>query len=424
MAENTEVKAVNEMDDVLAKIDNESKFKKGQLVQATISQATEEGLQILLPFSKKEVALSKDELDCEVYNAADYAGKIGDSIELLVVELKPNLKLSQKMIKILAQEEVLSAEISDGKEFTVTCTGFNKGGLTAQLGTYSVFVPAKEIRPGFVKDLEKYVGKNLRLRAIEIKKSGRKEIIASQRVILQEERDARDAAKAAKEDSFFDSISVNDIVEGKVERVTGFGAFVSVNGFDCLAHISDLSWTGVSAVTDVLEIGKVYQFVVLKIDRENKKVSIGYKQLQPRPWDLVGDKYNVGDVIHGKVVRIVPFGAFIEVEKGVDGLVHVSQISHTRIETPATCLNVGDEVDAQIIAIDTDARKMNLSIKALLPEEERHSSRQNKSEDGEEAPQKRRSHRKVEDDEISNWSEGSIAGTSIADLLANAKNKK
>ena len=174
----------------------------------------------------------------------------------------------------------------------------------------------------------------------------------------------------------------------------------------------------------MLEIGKVYQFVVLKIDRENKKVSIGYKQLQPRPWDLVGDKYNVGDVIHGKVVRIVPFGAFIEVEKGVDGLVHVSQISHTRIETPATCLNVGDEVDAQIIAIDTDARKMNLSIKALLPEEERHSSRQNKSEDGEEAPQKRRSHRKVEDDEISNWSEGSIAGTSIADLLANAKNKK
>ncbi len=424
MAENTEVKAVNEMDDVLAKIDNESKFKKGQLVQATISQATEEGLQILLPFSKKEVALSKDELDCEVYNAADYAGKIGDSIELLVVELKPNLKLSQKMIKILAQEEVLSAEISDGKEFTVTCTGFNKGGLTAQLGTYSVFVPAKEIRPGFVKDLEKYVGKNLRLRAIEIKKSGRKEIIASQRVILQEERAARDAAKAAKEDSFFDSIAVNDIVEGKVERVTGFGAFVSVNGFDCLAHISDLSWTGVSAVTDVLEIGKVYQFVVLKIDRENKKVSIGYKQLQPRPWDLVGDKYNIGDVIHGKVVRIVPFGAFIEVEKGVDGLVHVSQISHTRIETPATCLNVGDEVDAQIIAIDTDARKMNLSIKALLPEEERHSSRQNKSEDGEEAPQKRRSHRKVEDDEISNWSEGSIAGTSIADLLANAKNKK
>ncbi len=423
MEENTEVKATNPMDDVVAKIDNESKFKKGQTVQATISQATDDGLQILLPFSKKEVALSKDELDCETYNAADYVGKIGETIELLVVELKPSLKLSQKMIKVLQQEEALSAEIEAGKEFSVVCTGTNKGGLVAQLGTYSVFVPAKEIRPGFVKDLSKYEGKTLRLRAIEIKKSGRKEIIASQRVIVQEERDARDAAKQEKEEEFFANISVGDIVEGKVERVTGFGAFVSVNGFDCLAHISDLSWTGAEAVTDILEIGKTYQFKVLKADKENKKVSIGYKQLQPQPWDLVDGKYNVGDIIHGKVVRIVPFGAFIEVEKGVDGLVHVSQISHERIETPSTCLNVGDEVDAKIIAVDTEARKMNLSIKALLPEGEK--KRPQKTENGEEAPARRtRAPRRTEDDEVSSWNEGSIGGTSIADLLANAKNNK
>ncbi len=423
MEENTEVKATNPMDDVVAKIDNESKFKKGQTVQATISQATDDGLQILLPFSKKEVALSKDELDCETYNAADYVGKIGETIELLVVELKPSLKLSQKMIKVLQQEEALSAEIEAGKEFSVVCTGTNKGGLVAQLGTYSVFVPAKEIRPGFVKDLSKYEGKTLRLRAIEIKKSGRKEIIASQRVILQEERDARDAAKQEKEEEFFANISVGDIVEGKVERVTGFGAFVSVNGFDCLAHISDLSWTGAEAVTDILEIGKTYQFKVLKADKENKKVSIGYKQLQPQPWDLVDGKYNVGDIIHGKVVRIVPFGAFIEVEKGVDGLVHVSQISHERIETPSTCLNVGDEVDAKIIAVDTEARKMNLSIKALLPEGEK--KRPQKTDNGEEAPARRtRAPRRTEDDEVSSWNEGSIGGTSIADLLANAKNNK
>lgn len=423
MEENTEVKAANPMDEVVAKIDNEAKFKKGQTVHATISQATDDGLQILLPFSKKEVALSKDELDCEVYNAADYVGKIGETIELLVVELKPSLKLSQKMIKVLQQEEALSAEIEAGKEFSVVCTGTNKGGLVAQLGTYSVFVPAKEIRPGFVKDLTKYEGKTLRLRAIEIKKSGRKEIIASQRVILQEERDARDAAKQEKEEEFFANIAVGDVVEGKVERVTGFGAFVSVNGFDCLAHISDLSWTGAEAVTDVLEIGKTYQFKVLKADKENKKVSIGYKQLQPQPWDLVEGKYNVGDVIHGKVVRIVPFGAFIEVEKGVDGLVHVSQISHERIETPSTCLNVGDEVDAKIIAVDTEARKMNLSIKALLPEGEK--KRPQKSENGDEAPaRKGRAPRRTDDDEVSSWSEGSIGGTSIADLLANAKNNK
>lgn len=429
MAENTEVKATNVMDEVVAKIDNESKFKKGQTVVATISQATEDGLQILLPFSKKEVALSKDELDCEEYKVEDYVGKIGESIELLVVELKPSLKLSQKMIKLLQQEEALSAEIESGKEFSVVCTGCNKGGLTAQLGTYSVFIPAKEIRPGFVKDLTKYEGKTLRLRALEIKKSGRKEIIASQRVILQEERDAREAAKAAKEEEFFANIHVDDIVEGKVERVTSFGAFVSVNGFDCLAHISDLSWTGVNAVTDVLEIGNTYNFKVLKVDAENKKVSIGYKQLQPQPWDLVPEKYAVGETIHGKVVRIVPFGAFVEVEKGIDGLVHVSQISHERIESPATVLNVGDEVDAKIIAIDPVARKINLSIKALLPEgEKRKSHKVAEGEEGEKPERRSRAPKKVvSTDEYSDWSDsgsGSV-GISIADILADAqKNNK
>ncbi len=421
MEENTEVKAT--MADVVAKIDNESKFKRGQIVQATISKATDEGLQILLPFSKKEIALSKDELDCEQYNADDYMDKIGETIDLLVVELKPVLKLSQKMIKMLKEEEALSADIEAGKEFSVVCTGTNKGGLVAQMGTYSVFVPAKEIRPGFVKDLTKYEGKTLRLRALEIKKTGRKEIIASQRVILQEEYDAKEAEKQALEQNFFSNIAVGDIVEGKVERTTGFGAFVSVNGFDCLAHISDLSWTGTESVKDVLEIGKTYKFKVLKIDEESKKVSIGYKQLQPQPWDLVGDKYTVGEVIHGKVVRIVPFGAFVEVEKGIDGLVHVSQISYDRIETPASVLNVGDEVDAKIIALDTEMKKMNLSIKALLPEPERK-PRSNKTEDGEGETRRSRAPRRS-DDEFSNWSEGSISvGTSLADIIANAKKNK
>ena len=417
----TEVNATSSMADVVAKIDSESKFKRGQIVTATISEATDDGLQILLPFSKKEIPLSKDELDCTDYNAEEYASKIGETIDLMVVELKPSLKLSQKMINLLKEEESTITEIEAGKEFETVCTGFNKGGLVGQVGTYSVFVPAKEIRPGFVQDLSKYVGKTLRLRLIEIKRDRKKEIIASQRVILQEEREAKAAVRAAKEAEFFDAISEGDIVEGKVERATNFGAFVSVGGFDCLAHISDLSWTGAKTVTDILEIGKTYHFKVLKIDRENKKVSIGYKQLQPQPWDLAADKYHVGEVIKGKVVRIVPFGAFVEVEKGIDGLVHVSQISHERIETPATVLNVGDEVEAKIVAFDVEAKKMNLSIKACLPEQERK-PRAEKPE-GEEKRSRAPRH---DDGELSSWSDGSISvGTSLGDLLANAeKNNK
>ena len=188
------------------------------------------------------------------------------------------------------------------------------------------------------------------------------------------------------------------------------------------SRISDLSWTPAKAVTDVLEIGKTYQFKVLKVDQENKKVSIGYKQLQPQPWDLVAEKYAVGDVISGKVVRLVPFGAFVEVEKGIDGLVHVSQIAYERVETPASVLNVGDEVEAKIISLDPAAKKMNLSIKACLPEPER---KPRAERSGDEAPRRSRAPRRS-DDEYSDWNEGSISiGTSLGDLLANAqKNNK
>ena len=171
------------------------------------------------------------------------------------------------------------------------------------------------------------------------------------------------------------------------------------------------------------EMKRQYANATTTVDKENKKVSIGYKQLQPQPWDLAEGKYAVGDIIHGKVVRIVPFGAFVEVEKGIDGLVHVSQISHERIETPATVLNVGDEVDAKIVALDVDAKKMNLSIKAILPEPER-APRAPRNEGGEDNRKGRFTRRNSADDELSTWSEGSISGTSIADLIASAKNNK
>ena len=216
-----------------------------------------------------------------------------------------------------------------------------------------------------------------------------------------------------------------------MERVTSFGAFVSVNGFDCLAHISDLSWTGVKEVTDVLEIGKRYQFKVLKVDRENKKVSIGYKQLQPRPWDTAAERYAEGDVVHGKVVRIVPFGAFVELEKGIDGLVHVSQITHEWVEDPTSALAIGQEVDAKVLAVDPEARRITLSIKALQPRPwDNREERDRNEEPGERRPRQRnKGNRRSASDyadeaEFREWSEGGYGGASIADLLGNDGNNK
>lgn len=409
---------VTTMEDVVAGMDNaQTKFKKGDIVNATISDATDDGLQVLLPGTKKEILLDKAEVDCEEYSKDAYMAKIGESIELMVVALNP-VKLSQKMIKQAKEEEAMLSSIQAGEEFSVVCTGFNKGGLTSALGTYSVFVPAREIRSGYVKELDKYVGKKLRLKMLEIKNERRKEIIASQRVIIEAEKQAREAEKQAQEAEFFANIHVGDVVEGKVERVTNFGAFVSVNGFDCLAHISDLSWTGAKSVTDVLEIGQVYQFKVLKVDEEKKKVSIGYKQLQPQPWDLVEGKYAEGDVVEGKVVRITPFGAFVEVEKGVDGLVHVSQISYEWLENPTSALTIGQEVTAKILALDPAAKKMSLSIKALQPRPEQPARRE-RSEEGEAPRGNKRGRREPREysDEMTSWREDSVGGASIADLL-------
>ena len=202
-------------------------------------------------------------------------------------------------------------------------------------------------------------------------------------------------------------------------RFTAFGAFVDVNGFDCLAHISDLSWTGCKDCAEVLELNKQYEFKILKIDEEGKRVSIGYKQLQAKPWDSVAEKYNVGDVVKGTVVRLVNFGAFVEVEKGVDGLVHVSQISNQWLENPVTALQIGQEIEAKILDINTEKEKMTLSIKALLPEVE-------KPEEDEKAGKgKKRKGKNVEEEDLGDlreWKDNDDSGVSIAEMLGNTEN--
>ncbi len=419
-----EAAPVSAMQKVMDDIDKEERYKKGQIIKVRIVSATDEEI-FVSGSGKLENRIPKGELDCEEYSREAYEEKAreGEEIEVMVVAVKPT-QLSQKMVKKIKEEEALLADIEAGKEFSVICTGLNKGGLTAELGTYPVFIPRREIRMGYVSDLEKYKGKTLRLKLIEIRKERRKEIIASQRVILEAERQEREAAKVAKEENFFSSIQVGDIVEGKVERVTSFGAFVSVNGFDCLAHISDLSWTGVKEVTDVLEIGKRYEFQVLKLDRENKKVSIGYKQLQPQPWDLAAEKYAEGDIVHGRVVRIVPFGAFVELEKGIDGLVHVSQITHEWLENPTTALTIGEEVDAKIMAFNPAERKITLSIKALQPRPE-YESQMDQEEpvqnNGRRERGKKNNRRSAqsyaEEEEYREWKDDGYSGASIAEIL-------
>ncbi len=413
----TSVSELETMEAAMSIFDNKTKFRKGQVITATISKVENDGLSVYIPNTKKEILLAKEELLSETL--ADYDAKVGDDIEVMIIGLNP-VVLSEKAVLRVKEEEKEIEEIKAGKEFSITVKSTNKGGLIGELGSYQVFIPSSQIRIGFVKDLEKYVGKSLRLKAEKVESGSRKQIVASQRVILEAEKAARDAIRAEKEEVFFNSIEAGDIVKGTTQRFAEFGAFVQINGFDCLAHISDLSWTGCKKCSDVLELNKEYEFKILKVDKETKKVSIGYKQLQPKPWELVAEKYSVGDVINGKVVRIVSFGAFVEVEKGIDGLVHVSQISHEWLENPTSVLKVGQEVEAKILSIEPEKEKMNLSIKAMLPEPETKKVVKEEEEKSEKPAKKgKKAKEEVSDDTLREWNDDN-GGASIAEILANS----
>ena len=409
--------AKSEMEAAFDKIMPTKDFRIGQIVKAKISSATDAGLTLSVSGAKVDnFELPKEELLNENYNKEEYKDKIGEVMRVMVIGKKP-LKFSEKKMEGVLKEEAEIEEIRNGKIFEAEITGTNKGGLVGKYGSYGVFVPSSQIRIGFVKDLDKYVGKTLRLKAEKVDSRGpHRQIVGSQRVILESEKAERDAIRAEKEAEFFANVQEGDVVLGKPVRFAAFGAFVSVNGFDCLAHISDLSWTGCKECSDVLELGKEYEFKVLKIDAENKKVSIGYKQLQPKPWDTVLERYAVGDVIKGKVVRLVSFGAFVEVEKGIDGLVHVSQISNEWLENAVTALEVGQEITAKILDINVEKERMNLSIKALLPEVEKPAKEET------EGKGKKGSKKVVEeeDTDLHEWKDDENGGASIADILNNS----
>ncbi len=411
--------AKSEMEKAFDNIRPGRDLKIGQIVSATITSAKDDGLTLSIKDAKRDdLSLPKEEIMGE-YNKDAYQEKVGSKIRVMVIAKNP-IVFSEKAMEKVLKEEAEIEEIKNGKIFEAVITATNKGGLIGKFGSYQVFIPSSQIKLGFVKDLEKYVGKTLRLKAEKVESRGaRRQIVGSQRVILEAEKAERDAVKAQKEADFFASIQEGDVVLGTPVRFAAFGAFVDVNGFDCLAHISDLSWTGCNECSDVLELNKEYEFKILKIDVENKRVSVGYKQLQPRPWDMVPEKYNVGDVIKGKVVRIVNFGAFVEVEKGVDGLIHVSQISNQWLENPVTALEVGQEVEAKILDINPEKEKITLSIKALLPEIEKPEQEEEKTTKG-----KKRKAKETEEEyaDLHEWKDSDNAGVSIAEMLGNSEN--
>lgn len=382
-------------------------YKEGKRVTGKVISADADGIKVEIG-GKNDGFIPATEVNMDgSYNPDDY--KAGDELEVRIGKKDAGtgcILLSKKAVDEIKEADKIIDTIRNGEYFEIKIDKNVEKGLTARLGTYNIFIPASQVEERFVRDLAKYVGKKLVVTALEIDDAKHK-IVASHRKVAEAER-------KAKEDIFWANVVPNMIVSGVVKRTTAFGAFVSVDGFDCLAHIVDLSWTHIKNVEEVLTVGQSYEFVVLSADREKNRVSLGYKQLQPHPFVACMEKHPVGSVTKGKVVSIVPFGVFVEIEPHIEGLVHVSEVAHTFVKDINEVVKVGDEVEVKVLNYDEANRKINLSIKACLPDEEKPAHTE---DEGEKKSRKPRAKQEKRDDEgEKEWSE-EVSNNPFADLL-------
>jgi small subunit ribosomal protein S1 len=291
-------------------------------------------------------------------NPADEVN-IGDEIDALVMtkeDAEGRLILSKKRARFEMAWKRIEQAAESGEPVEGTVIEVVKGGLILDLGVRG-FLPASLVDIRRVQDLDEFMGQTLRCKVIELNRS-RNNVVLSRRAVLEEERKEMRQA-------ILDRLSPGDVVTGTISNIVDFGAFVDLEGIDGLIHISELSWSHVNHPSELLEIGQEVQVKVLDIDRERQRISLGLKQTQSDPWQQVVDMYDQGDVIEGKVTKVVTFGAFIEVVPGVEGLVHISELAQHHVENPREVVTQGDTVRAKIIEMDPERRRLSLSLKRV-----------------------------------------------------------
>lgn len=285
----------------------------------------------------------------------------GDSIELLVVrvnDVEGTVMLSKKRLDAAAGFEKVMYGVDSGEIFEGVVTDVIKGGVLALTNGVKVFIPASHATMSRNEDLTTLLRKKISFKILEANRQ-RRRAVGSVREVLKE-------ARRAAEEKFWAVAEVGTIYNGIVKSMTDYGAFIDLGGIDGMVHISELSWNKLRHPSQVLKIGDQVEVYIKDLDHEKKKISLGYKKASENPWEILKNTYAQGDVAKVKIVSLTAFGAFAELLPGIDGLIHISQISLDRINKPADVLSVGDEVDVQITEIDYDKKRISLSIKALL----------------------------------------------------------
>ena len=290
------------------------------------------------------------------------AYKVGDELDLVVISKIGSDKeggsflLSQRRLAARKVWDDIEKKFEAGETIKAPVTQVVKGGLVVDAGVRG-FIPASMVSDHFVEDLNQYKGQELELKIVELEPSENR-LILSHKEIVQQEREANKKA-------VLDKLVVGDVVEGKVARLTNFGAFIDLGGVDGLVHVSEISFERVGKPSDVLKVGQYVKVKVLAVDPEKDRISLSIKQTLPQPWDNITEKVAEGDVLEGTVKRLTSFGAFVEVFPGVEGLVHISQISHKHIATPNEVLTSGEKVKVKVLNVNADEHRLALSIKAL-----------------------------------------------------------
>ena len=290
--------------------------------------------------------------------------EIGTKIDVFIERIedkKGNTVLSKSKADFMRRWADLKEIFEKGKILKGTIVRRIKGGMVVDIGVIQAFLPGSQIDVRPIKDFDKYLGQKMEFQIVKINEA-RKNIVVSRKAILEE------SLKEQREE-LFGKIKVGEVMEGRVKNITDFGVFIDLGGLDGLLHITDLSWGRINHPSEVLSIDETVNVKIIDYDEEKRRVSLGLKQLTLHPWESVEDKYPVGTTVKGKVVSMTNYGVFLEVEPGVEGLIHVSEMSWTRhVKNPSELYQMGEEVAAQVLSIDTEDRKISLGVKQLNPD--------------------------------------------------------
>ncbi len=362
--EETEKKSKEEMSEMITQsLEKFKKIKRGDVIKGQIMKADEDGYLVDVKY-KMEGYLPKIEksLFSKEEGNVTHTLEIGDEVYLYVNDIdnkNGNIVLSREKAKYFQLWEKLNEIFRKKEKINAEVIEKNSAGLIVNVGLKG-FVPKSQIDNKFIKDedLDKYIGKKLDLTIIKLEKKDNK-VILSHRIILEKERKAMHKKTLA-------DLTVGKETEGIITNITKFGAFVDIGGVEGLLHISEITWRDMKDATKLLKVGDKIKVKIIDYDKENKKISLSIKQFSPDPWKKAKENYSVGNEVEGKVIKIKDFGAFVEIEEGLNGLLHISDMAWAYVKNPAELISEGEVLKLRILEIDPEKKKISLGLKQLL----------------------------------------------------------